>query len=151
MNRQPFSLLWFWSPRWDSELSCPSKASQYNDVVLPLHPSVSSWVKRVLDVLGAIIGIVIAAVLFLPIALAIRLDSPGPILFSQMRCGLQTKPFRLWKFRTMVQDAESLKSLVSNEAKGFIFKNESDPRITKVGRFLRRTSLDEFPQFCILV
>jgi lipopolysaccharide/colanic/teichoic acid biosynthesis glycosyltransferase len=77
----------------------------------------------------------------------IKLDSSGPVLYRQERFGLQGQPFTLWKFRSMVQDADQLKALVQNEAKGLIFKNEQDPRITRVGRFLRRTSLDELPQF----
>lgn len=111
------------------------------------HPSAHSWVKRLIDITGALAGLVITAILFIPIAIAVKLDSPGPILFSQTRCGLLGKRFRLWKFRSMVTDAEALKTQVKNQAKGPIFKNESDPRITRVGRFLRRTSLDELPQF----
>lgn len=111
------------------------------------HPSASSLFKRVLDIVGAIVGLVVLAILFLPLAIVIKLDSAGPIFYRQERFGLQGRPFTLWKFRSMVQDADELKALVKNEAQGLIFKNEQDPRITKVGRFLRRTSLDEFPQF----
>ena len=111
------------------------------------HPSASSLFKRVLDIVGAIIGLVALAILFVPLAIIIKLDSAGPIFYRQERFGLQGRPFTLWKFRSMVQDADDLKALVKNEAQGLIFKNEQDPRITRVGRFLRRTSLDEFPQF----
>jgi anti-anti-sigma factor len=111
------------------------------------HPSVRSAVKRCLDVGGALVGLGVTAVLFLPIALAIRLDSPGPILFSQVRCGWMGRHFRIWKFRSMVSDAERLKSTVVNQAQGAFFKNDHDPRITRVGRILRKTSLDELPQF----
>jgi anti-anti-sigma factor len=111
------------------------------------HPSVRSGIKRCLDVGGALVGLGITAVLFLPIALAIRLDSPGPILFSQMRCGWMGRHFRIWKFRSMVSNAEKLKASVVNQAQGAFFKNENDPRITRVGRILRKTSLDELPQF----
>jgi lipopolysaccharide/colanic/teichoic acid biosynthesis glycosyltransferase len=103
--------------------------------------------KRTLDIVGAIVGLLVLAVLFLPLAIVIKLDSNGPVLYRQERFGLQGQPFTLWKFRSMVQDADQLKALVQNEAKGLIFKNEQDPRITRVGRFLRRTSLDELPQF----
>ncbi|GAB1541734.1 hypothetical protein NUACC21_44060 [Scytonema sp. NUACC21] len=114
----------------------------------PLHPSVISKVKRTIDILGAIVGLGITALLIIPIAIAIQLDNPGPIFYSQIRCGLNGRFFRIWKFRSMVVSAEQLKHLVNNEAKGqYIFKNENDPRITRVGKFLRRTSLDEFPQF----
>jgi len=111
------------------------------------HVSTQSPFKRALDIVGALVGLAILAVLFVPVAIAIRLDSPGPILYSQERFGLQGKPFTIWKFRSMVTDADALKASITNESQGLIFKNEADPRITKVGRFLRKTSLDEFPQF----
>lgn len=111
------------------------------------HPSASSLFKRILDIAGSLVGLVILAIIFVPIAIAIKLDSPGRILYSQERHGLHGRVFRIWKFRSMVQNADDLKSLVQNEAQGQIFKNENDPRITRVGAFLRRTSLDEFPQF----
>jgi lipopolysaccharide/colanic/teichoic acid biosynthesis glycosyltransferase len=122
--------------------SCQPEDKQTAD-----HPSVHSRVKRLIDIIGALIGLVITAILFVPIAIAIKLDSPGPILFSQTRCGFLGRRFRLWKFRSMVTNAEALKTQVRNQAKGPIFKNESDPRITRLGHFLRRTSLDELPQF----
>ncbi|NET38435.1 MAG: sugar transferase [Cyanothece sp. SIO1E1] len=112
-----------------------------------VHPSANSKVKRYIDIAGALAGLGIAALLLLPIAIAIQFDDPGPIFYSQIRCGLKGKPFRLWKFRSMVNNADQLKCLVPNQAKGNIFKNDNDPRITRVGRFLRRTSLDELPQF----
>ncbi|QQE66768.1 sugar transferase [Leptolyngbya sp. BL0902] len=97
--------------------------------------------------LGAIVGLAVLALISIPIAIAIKLDSPGPVLYSQTRYGLRGKPFKIWKFRSMVPNADDLKATVTNEAQGLIFKNEADPRITRVGRFLRKTSLDEFPQF----
>ncbi len=112
-----------------------------------IHKSVISKVKRLVDIIGALVGLAITGIVFIPIAIAMYFDNPGPIFYSQMRCGFKCKPFRLWKFRSMVVNADRLKHLVNNEAKGHIFKNENDPRITKVGRFLRKTSLDEFPQF----
>jgi lipopolysaccharide/colanic/teichoic acid biosynthesis glycosyltransferase len=96
---------------------------------------------------GSIVGLLILSIVFLPIAIAIKLDSPGPIFYTQARCGLQGKPFKIRKFRSMVANADALKSKVKNEAKGLIFKNENDPRVTRVGNFLRKTSLDELPQF----
>lgn len=111
------------------------------------HPSVSSKLKRAIDILGALVGLSVTALLLLPIAILILLDSPGSVLFYQTRVGLQGKQFRIWKFRSMVADAERYKHLVPNQARGPIFKNENDPRVTRVGRFLRRTSIDEFPQF----
>lgn len=117
------------------------------DFYLNLHPSVTSKTKRLIDILGAIVGLLITAVVFIPVAIATQFDNPGPIFYSQVRCGLNGQKFRIWKFRSMVVQAENLKHLVKNQAKGYIFKNDNDPRITRVGRFLRRTSLDELPQF----
>ena len=112
-----------------------------------VHDSVFSKTKRAIDIAGALVGITITAIVTIPIAIAMQLESPGPIFYSQIRCGLRGKYFRIWKFRSMVVGAERQKHLVKNQAKGQIFKNENDPRITRIGKFLRRTSLDEFPQF----
>jgi len=114
---------------------------------IPGHPSAQSLLKRGIDIAGALVGIGVTLILLPVVALAIQLDNPGPVFYSQMRCGYRGKPFRIWKFRSMVTNANELKHLVENQAEGFIFKNENDPRITRVGKFLRRTSLDEFPQF----
>jgi lipopolysaccharide/colanic/teichoic acid biosynthesis glycosyltransferase len=111
------------------------------------HPAVNSKVKRLIDILGAIVGLGITALIIIPVAIAIQLDNPGPIFYNQVRCGLNGQTFRMWKFRSMVCNADKLKHLVHNEAKGSIFKNRNDPRVTRVGRFLRSTSLDELPQF----
>jgi len=107
----------------------------------------TSKVKRAVDICGSLVGLSIVSAVFLPIAVAIQLDNPGPVLFRQMRYGYRGRPFYIWKFRSMVPNADTRKHLVKNEANGLIFKNEDDPRITRVGRFLRRTSLDELPQF----
>ena len=112
-----------------------------------VHPSVVSKSKRILDIFGALVGLSITGIIAIPVAIAMQFDDPGNIFYSQIRCGLNEQPFRIWKFRSMVINAEQKKHLVENKAKGHIFKNENDPRITKIGRFLRRTSLDEFPQF----
>lgn len=120
----------------------------HQDNQLPMtHPSVRSWVKRLIDIVGALVGLGITAVLFIPIALAITINDPGPIFFGQIRCGWIGKRFRIWKFRSMCVNAEALKSQIKNQASGAIFKNDQDPRVTRVGRFLRKTSLDELPQF----
>lgn len=123
--------------------------SEENTATIPhnIHHSVYSKTKRLIDICGAMVGLVITALLFLPIAIAIKLDSPGPIFYSQTRCGLKGKLFRIWKFRSMIVGADQKKHLVKNNAKGHIFKNETDPRITRVGTLIRRSSLDEFPQF----
>ncbi|MEM7726351.1 MAG: sugar transferase [Cyanobacteria bacterium P01_A01_bin.45] len=111
------------------------------------HPSVNSKFKRCLDIAGSILGLLILAIVFIPIAIAIKLDSPGSVLFKQERFGLQGKPFYIYKFRSMVNNAENLKTQVKNESNGLFFKNKSDFRVTKIGSFLRKTSLDELPQF----
>lgn len=111
------------------------------------HPSIQSRVKRTIDIFGSIVGLAITGILLIPIAVAIKINDPGPIFFSQIRCGWMGKRFRIWKFRSMCVNAEALKNKISNQADGKIFKNENDPRITVVGRFLRKTSLDELPQF----
>ena len=112
-----------------------------------IHPSVKSKTKRLIDIAGAIVGLGIAALVAVPVAISTKFNNPGPILYSQIRVGFNGRTFRIWKFRSMVVGADRLKHLVSNQAKGHIFKNENDPRITKIGRFLRHTSLDELPQF----
>lgn len=105
--------------------------------------------KSLLDRLGALCGLVITAPLFAATAVAIKLDSKGPVLFSQTRCGLNGKPFKFYKFRTMIEDAEKKKTEIEkfNEMSGPVFKVRNDPRVTRVGRLLRKTSLDELPQF----
>lgn len=107
----------------------------------------TSRAKRAMDICGSLVGLSIVSAVFVPIAIAIQLDNPGPVLFRQMRYGYHGRPFYIWKFRSMVPNADTRKHLVKNEANGLIFKNEDDPRITRVGKFLRRTSLDELPQF----
>jgi exopolysaccharide biosynthesis polyprenyl glycosylphosphotransferase len=128
-------------------LQISSSAKWSDKKQLETHPSVSSWIKRLLDIIGSLVGLLLTAIMIIPISLAIKLDSPGPIFFSQIRCGWLGKKFTIWKFRSMYSDAEARKAQIENQASGAFFKNDNDPRITKVGKFLRRTSLDEFPQF----
>lgn len=115
-------------------------------------PLMGGWdyrLKRWLDYLGAGLGVVLLGPLLLGIALAIRLDSPGPIFFRQERVGLHGKIFQVWKFRTMGVDAPQRQAALeqhNESADGVLFKVKHDPRITRVGRLLRRTSLDELPQ-----
>ncbi len=129
-----------------SEQDSQSCASIFFKPGVP-HRSVSCLIKRSVDIIGSLIGLMIFGLIFFPVALAIKLDTPGSILYSQERYGLMGRSFRIYKFRSMVENADELKAHIENEAKGSIFKNKNDPRITRVGRFLRRTSLDEFPQF----
>lgn len=105
--------------------------------------------KRVADVIGGLIGCILTLVLTVFIAPAILIESPGPIFFSQIRVGRNGRRFKIYKFRSMYTDAEErkLELMKQNEMNGLMFKMKNDPRITRVGRFLRNTSLDEFPQF----
>lgn len=128
-------------------VSASVRSQVYSRGLIPIHASVDSKVKRCIDILGATIGLILTALVVVPIAIAIRLDTPGPVFYSQTRCGHRGRCFKIWKFRSMVVNAEALKPQVANQSNGYIFKNDNDPRITRVGRFLRRTSLDELPQF----
>lgn len=106
------------------------------------------WAKRCLDAVGACLGLVCLAPLLATLALAVVLDSGWPPLFAQTRVGAGGKVFRMWKLRTMSGDAELRRAslLERNEAPFPVFKLRADPRVTRVGRLLRRTSLDELPQ-----
>lgn len=112
----------------------------------------STWqlvVKRVMDVCGAVVGLILCGIISIFLIPAIKLDSPGPAIFSQIRIGKNGRRFKFYKFRSMYIDAEERKKelMKNNEMDGLMFKMEDDPRITKVGKFIRKTSLDEFPQF----
>lgn len=111
-------------------------------------PAWRSLVKQLLDFLVAAVSLTLLAPFFLLVALAIKITSPGPVLFRQQRAGLNGQPFTMYKFRTMVTNAEQLKHEleVLNEMSGPVFKLTKDPRVTPIGRFLRRYSIDEFPQ-----
>jgi exopolysaccharide biosynthesis polyprenyl glycosylphosphotransferase len=105
-------------------------------------------IKRIVDVLGSAAAIIVLAPLFIVLAIAIKATSRGPVFFVHERFGLNKRRFRLYKFRTMVAGAEALQAKLEeqNEARGPVFKIRRDPRVTTLGRFLRRTSLDELPQ-----
>jgi exopolysaccharide biosynthesis polyprenyl glycosylphosphotransferase len=105
-------------------------------------------VKRVIDIIGAAAGLVLLAPLMLSVAAAIKLTSRGPIVYPQDRCGLTRRPFRMYKFRSMYADADKLQASLEerNEASGPVFKIRDDPRITPLGRLLRKSSIDELPQ-----
>ncbi|MCG0045540.1 sugar transferase [Priestia aryabhattai] len=105
--------------------------------------------KRTIDIFGALIGLVILSVVFIAVALLIKVEDPrGPVFFAQERVGKKGKNFKMYKFRSMVVDAEDkLKDLLElNETTGAMFKMKNDPRITKIGKFIRKTSIDELPQ-----
>lgn len=105
-------------------------------------------IKRAIDIVGAVVGLVIFAPVLIAAGIAIKLTSPGPIVFAQQRFGYNRRTFRMFKLRTMVEEAEVLQAQLEshNEADGPVFKLRNDPRVTSIGRFLRRTSIDELPQ-----
>jgi exopolysaccharide biosynthesis polyprenyl glycosylphosphotransferase len=110
-----------------------------------------SWqimLKEFIDRLGAFVGLIVLSPLFLFAAIMVRLSSPGPILFCQMRGGRHGRPFKMYKFRTMFTDAEMRRAELQafNQMSGPVFKVDNDPRVTSFGRWLRKTSIDEFPQ-----
>ena len=106
---------------------------------VPLTDPVKATAKRAVDICGALVGIILFSPVMLVVATLIKLTSPGPIIFKQERVGLHNKPCMMYKFRSMVQQTEA------DEKKGWTVPG--DPRVTRVGRFIRKTSIDEFPQF----
>ncbi len=124
-------------------------------IVAPLLAGLDFWIKRLFDFCFSLFLIILFTPIYLFIALLIKLDSPGPIFFRQKRLGLHGKQFLIWKFRTMVPNAEKVMAELEakNEMKdGVFFKMKDDPRVTNIGKFLRRYSLDELPQlFNVLV
>ncbi|MEM9219701.1 MAG: sugar transferase [Cyanobacteria bacterium P01_F01_bin.150] len=115
----------------------------------PLFAGINFWLKRYVDFFGALIIFALLSPVYALIAIAIRLDSPGPIFYKQTRVGLHGQEFKAWKFRSMVVNADALQKELEakNEtADGILFKMKDDPRITRVGKFLRQYSLDELPQ-----
>ena len=110
--------------------------------------SMSLVAKRLVDIAGSVLLLIVTLPLMLGIMVAVRMDSPGPVLFSQNRSGLRGRAFRMYKFRTMVTNAEQGRAELEarNEMSGPVFKVKHDPRVTRVGSFLRKTSMDELPQ-----
>lgn len=106
-------------------------------------------IKRIIDIIGSIVGLVIMFIAMIFVAPAIKIESPGPVFFKQKRVGRNGRYFYIYKFRSMYMDAEERKKelMAKNEMSGLMFKMKDDPRITKVGKFIRKTSIDELPQF----
>lgn len=106
------------------------------------------FIKRGIDIVGSLCGLVLLSPILLIIMALIKLESKGPVIFSQERVGRYGKKFKMYKFRSMVVNAEELKKKLEaqNEMSGPMFKIKDDPRVTKVGKFIRKTSLDEIPQ-----
>ncbi len=117
--------------------------------------ALSYFLKRAIDILVSSTALFIASPFFTLLAIAIKIESPGPLIFSQIRVGKNGRHFKFFKFRSMVQNAEKLKDQLKqdNESKdGVIFKMKKDPRITKIGAFIRKFSIDELPQlFNVLI
>ncbi|WP_418223320.1 sugar transferase [Clostridium isatidis] len=109
---------------------------------------VYNFIKRTIDIIGSLCGLILLSPLLLVMGVLIKLDSKGPIIFAQKRVGLNGKQFKMYKFRSMIVNAEELKDKLkeNNEMSGPMFKMKDDPRITKVGKFIRKTSIDELPQ-----
>lgn len=125
--------------------------SSHNRLAVDLSTTTSTYklVKRSMDITGALLGIILLSLIFIVVAIAIKLEDPkGPIFFRQKRVGKNGQEFYMYKFRSMVSDAEErLKELLAfNEVSGAMFKMKNDPRITKIGKFIRKTSIDELPQ-----
>ena len=107
------------------------------------------FIKRLIDIVGALLGLILLSPLFCIVAILIKLEDPkGKVFFAQERNGINSKTFKMYKFRSMVNNAEELlqKLQHQNEQSGPVFKIKDDPRITKVGKFIRKTSIDELPQ-----
>ncbi|MGG7078804.1 sugar transferase [Clostridium sardiniense] len=104
--------------------------------------------KRSIDIIGSLLGIICLSPIFLLVGILIKKESKGPIIFSQDRIGKDNTKFKMYKFRSMVQNAEELKAKLQeqNEMSGPMFKMREDPRVTKIGKFIRKTSIDELPQ-----
>lgn len=121
-------------------------AITYADRFLSLR---QTMFKRAVDIFGGLLGLLVLIPVTIVVAPLIKIESKGPVFFSQQRVGRNGRIFQMYKFRSMYSDAEARKQdlLQSNEMNGPMFKLENDPRVTKIGRFLRKTSLDEFPQF----
>ncbi|ELC8373913.1 sugar transferase [Clostridium perfringens] len=106
------------------------------------------FLKRFMDIFASILGLILLFPILIVISVLIKLDSKGPVFFSQKRVGLHGKTFNMYKFRSMVVNAEEIKDKLKeqNEMSGPMFKMKNDPRITKIGKFIRKTSIDELPQ-----
>ena len=119
-----------------------------NSVVKKEERIVYNTLKRFIDVIGSLFGLILLSPIIILIGILIKLESKGPIIFSQKRVGINGKKFNMYKLRSMVSNAEELKEKLAdkNEMSGPMFKMKDDPRITKVGKFIRKTSIDELPQ-----
>ena len=132
-------------------IAAPVEAKRPAVTYEPLAPALArglSPIRRMIDIIGATIGLTLAAPVLLVAAVLIKLSDRGPVFFAQQRSGLGGRPFTIWKLRTMRTDAEAIKAKLQaqNEQDGAAFKMTHDPRVTHIGRLLRKTSIDELPQ-----
>jgi exopolysaccharide biosynthesis polyprenyl glycosylphosphotransferase len=142
------------SELFESELAPPElkRDAESGLAALQVSPATRSTatrlMKRTIDIIGALVVLTIASIPMLIIAMAIKASSKGPVFFVQERCGYLRRPFRMFKFRTMVADAEARRQALEgqNELDGPVFKMRKDPRVTRIGSVLRKLSLDELPQ-----
>lgn len=113
-----------------------------------VHSKFQLAVKRLVDILGALFGLIVLSPMLLAVAILVAVTSPGPIIYKSLRIGKNQQPFYMYKFRTMVVNADQQRSKLYEQAKlhGQLFKLKNDPRLTPIGSFLRKSSLDEFPQ-----
>lgn len=118
------------------------------EVVVRKEKKIYKFFKRAIDIIGSLVGLILASPILLVVGILIKLESKGPIVFSQTRVGLNGKEFKMYKLRSMVVNAEELKKKLEaqNEMSGPMFKIKDDPRITKIGKFIRKTSIDELAQ-----
>jgi exopolysaccharide biosynthesis polyprenyl glycosylphosphotransferase len=143
---------WLMADFFQTQISQTSLDDFYGRPVLVFHTGPETrWplmVKRAMDIVGGFLVLAVFSIPMLAAAVAIKISSRGPVFFRQQRAGLNGKPFVMYKFRSMVSDAEQLKQELAalNEMSGPVFKVTNDPRVTQVGRILRKYSIDEFPQ-----
>ncbi len=137
-----------------SSLAAEQRIERYgNNMVLTASLHIANarqlFIKRLIDIMGGLVGVLLTAIIFVIFAPIIKLQSPGPVFFKQVRIGKNGRRFKFYKFRSMYNDAEMRKAdlMEENEMQGNMFKMEDDPRITPIGRFMRKYSIDEFPQF----
>lgn len=139
--------------RWPESTSPPTLTRRplqvvAQEIALQERSLAARAAKRTIDIAGSLVGLVLLSPLFAIVVVLVRLTSKGPAFFAQERCGLGGRTFRFYKFRTMVEDAEDRRAELQhlNEMRGPVFKIRQDPRITRVGAMLRKSSIDELPQ-----
>ena len=133
----------------EQEVKMEREEISLNSEVLVTNVGVGyTFLKRTIDILCSLAGLLLLSPVLIVVSILIKLESDGPIIFSQDRIGYKCKEFKMYKFRSMVVNAEELKKKLAdqNERSGPMFKMKNDPRVTKVGKFIRKTSIDELPQ-----